>query len=101
MDNLEERLENIESLLLSQKTVFNFDEVASYTNLSKSYLYKLTSTGGIPCYKPLGKHIYFNKLEIDQWLQRNPKYLVDKDKLEEKASTYISVKKMGQPSNQA
>ena len=62
------RLRNIESLLLSQKTVLNFDEGADYTGLSKSYLYKLTCSGGIPCYKPQGKHIYFNKQEIDQWL---------------------------------
>ena len=66
MDNLQmiqmidERLKNIESLLSLQKTVLNFDEVAAYTGLSKSYLYKLTCSGGIPCYKPQGKHIYFN-----------------------------------------
>lgn len=36
---IDERLKNIESLLLSQKTVLNFDEVAAYTGLSKSYLH--------------------------------------------------------------
>ena len=64
-------LSNIEVLLLNQKTVLNLDEVATYTGLSKSYLYRLTSTGGIPCYKPHGKHIYFEKAEIDKWLLRN------------------------------
>ena len=76
MDNLKsinDRLRNIETLLLSQKKVLNFDEIKSYTGLSKSYLYKLTSSGGIPCYKPQGKHIYFNKPEIDQWLLSNRK----------------------------
>lgn len=68
---LEERLERIEGLLLSQKQVFTFDEVATYTGLSKSYLYKLTSRNDIPFYRPNGKQLYFNKLEIDAWLQRN------------------------------
>ena len=51
----------------------NFEETAQYTGLSKSYLYKLTSNGGIPCYKPNGKHIYFNKQEVDNWLLQNRK----------------------------
>lgn len=96
MDNLQsidERLSKIETLLLAQKTVLNFDEVAAYTGLSKSYLYKLTSTGGIPCYKPQGKHIYFNKQEIDQWLLQNRK--ATNQELESKASTHVTLKSGG------
>jgi excisionase family DNA binding protein len=92
---LEQRLRNIETLLLTQKTVLTFDEVASYTGLSKSYLYKLTSTAGIPHFKPQGKHIYFNKLEVDAWLQRNPTKPLNEAELEEQAATYITLKKMG------
>jgi excisionase family DNA binding protein len=58
-------------LLLSQKKVLTLDEVSDYTGLSKSFLYKLTCKNEIPCYKPLGKHIYFNKEEIDSWLLQN------------------------------
>jgi excisionase family DNA binding protein len=96
MDNLQsidDRLRNIETLLLSQKTVLNFDEVAAYTGLSKSYLYKLTCSGGIPCYKPQGKHIYFNKLEIDQWLQQNRK--ATNIELENEAATFVTLNKGG------
>jgi excisionase family DNA binding protein len=96
MDNLQsidDRLRNIETLLLTQKTVFNFDEVAAYTGLSKSYLYKLTCSGGIPCYKPQGKHIYFNKPEIDQWLLQNRKATISE--LDSQASTFITLKKGG------
>jgi excisionase family DNA binding protein len=92
---VEERLSNIETLLLSQKTVLNFDEVASYTGLSKSYLYKCTSNGTIPHFKPQGKHIYFNKIELDQWLQRNPVKPLNEVELKEQAETYITLKKMG------
>ncbi len=91
LQRIDERLSNIESLLLSQKTVLNFDEVATYTGLSKSYLYKLTSSGGIPCYKPQGKHIYFNKIEIDSWLMQNRKATTKE--LESEAATIVTLKK--------
>jgi excisionase family DNA binding protein len=95
LQQLEQRLRSIETLLLTQKTVLNFDEVVNYTGLSKSYLYKLTSSAGIPHFKPQGKHIYFNKLELDAWLQRNPIKPLNEAKLEEQAATYITLKKMG------
>lgn len=93
LQQIDARQRNIETLLLAQKTVLNFDEVAAYTGLSKSYLYKLTSTGGIPCYKPQGKHIYFNKQEIDQWLLQNRK--ATNQELENQASTLVTLKKGG------
>ncbi|WP_018476692.1 helix-turn-helix domain-containing protein [Pontibacter roseus] len=92
---LEERLRSIETLLLSQKTVLNFDEAASYTGLSKSYLYKLTSGAQICHYKPQGKHIYFNKIELDHWLQRNPVTPINADEIEQQAATYVALKNMG------
>ena len=69
--SLEQRVKKIEELLLSHKTVLTFDEVAIYTGLSKSYLYKLTSRSDIPFYRPNGKQLYFNKEEVDSWLLRN------------------------------
>lgn len=51
-NNIENRLDRIEKLLLSQKTVLNFEELVEYTRLSQSYLYKLTSKGDIPFYRP-------------------------------------------------
>ncbi len=96
MENLQDvndRLCNIETLLLSQKTVLNFDEVAAYIGFSKSYLYKLTSTGGIPCYKPHGKQIYFSKQELDQWLLQNRK--ATKDEIESQAATFGMLRKGG------
>jgi excisionase family DNA binding protein len=89
--SINEQLELIVSLLLSQKSVLNFDEVALYTGLSKSYLYKLSSQGGIPCYKPHGKHIYFNKLEIDNWLLQNRK--ATNTELDNQASTFVTLNK--------
>ena len=91
LQSINDRLSNIETLLLSQKTVLNFEEVAVYTGLSKSYLYKLTSSGGIPCYKPQGKHIYFSKTEIDKWLLQNRK--ATNTELESQAATFVELQK--------
>jgi excisionase family DNA binding protein len=74
MENLQEvleRLEKIESLLLTKKEMLNFDEVSAYTGLSKSYLYKLTSSSSIPHYKPNGKIIFFKTEEIRDWCLQN------------------------------
>jgi excisionase family DNA binding protein len=76
MDNIIiEKLNSIEKLLLEQQTmqkqVLNFNETCKYLELSQSHLYKLTSTGAIPHYKPNGKKIYFNRTELDNWLLRN------------------------------
>jgi len=84
---LNERLSRIENMLLSQKTVLNFEEASVYTGLSKSHLYKLTSTGGIPCYKPTGKKLYFNKEELDEWMLRNKK--LSQDEIDDKAENYL------------
>lgn len=70
---LDQRLDRIEKLLLSNKTVLTFDEASEYTGLSKSYIYKLTSSQRIPHSKPNGKIIFFNKEKLDNWLLNNEK----------------------------
>ncbi|MGS2739970.1 helix-turn-helix domain-containing protein [Sinomicrobium sp. M5D2P17] len=75
MDNLElsERLERIEKLLSTGKSVLTFTEACDYTGISRSYMYKLTSTGNIPHSKPNNKMIFFDKEKLDNWLLRNHK----------------------------
>lgn len=53
------------------KEVLTSDEAAKYMGVSKSYLYKLTMRQHIPHFKPMGKMCYFNRLELEQWLQSN------------------------------
>lgn len=72
MDRLTEQLNRIErNTLLAAKNVLTFDDVALLTGLSKSHLYKLTSTHQIPYYKPSGKNIYFDRKEVEDWLRHN------------------------------
>lgn len=53
------------------KEVLTSDEAAKYMGVSKSYLYKLTMKQQIPHFKPMGKMCYFNRQELEQWLQSN------------------------------
>ena len=62
MQSIEERLTNLERINQGAKTILTLEEVAKYTNYSKSYIYK-----------PNGKQLYFKRTEIDEWLLTNRK----------------------------
>lgn len=68
------------------KEVLTSDEAARYMGISKSYLYKLTMRGEIPHFKPMGKMCYFNRVELEQWLQRNR--VATSEEIEQKAQNY-------------
>ncbi len=71
LDKLSEIANKLDEQNLLQKTVLNFNEACSYLDVSQSHLYKLTSTRQIPHFCPQGKKLYFNRTELDVWLQRN------------------------------
>ena len=61
----------IDKTLFCTKEVLTAEKTARYMGISKSYLYKLTMRGEIPHYKPMGKMCYFNRAEVERWLQSN------------------------------
>ncbi len=61
----------MDSMNYYTKEVLTGDEVARYMGVSKSYLYKLMFRKEIPYYKPMGKLCFFNRKEIEAWLQKN------------------------------
>ncbi|HPD64248.1 MAG TPA: helix-turn-helix domain-containing protein [Bacteroidia bacterium] len=65
-----------------QKQVLNLKEVSQYTGLSMSYLYKKTHKNEIPFYKPNGKIIFIDRLELEAWLKRNRNKTIDELKQE-------------------
>ncbi|RZL05675.1 MAG: DNA-binding protein [Pedobacter sp.] len=72
--SLDQKLEEIAKCLdelrrYQQKAMLNLEEAAIYLSLSKSTLYKHTSAGNIPYYKPNGKLILFSRSDLDNWLQ--------------------------------
>lgn len=73
---MSEELQQVADLITANtifctKEVLTSDEAARYMGVSKSYLYKLTMNQQIPHFKPMGKMCYFNRLELEQWLQSN------------------------------
>jgi excisionase family DNA binding protein len=92
MDDLVlQKLESIERMLKEQgllkKDVLNFNETAEYLEVSHSHLYKLTSSGTVPAYKPNGKKLYFNRHELDKWLLNNKQ--VSNEEIEQQAADYL------------
>lgn len=73
MNEIMKRFDRLEQLtLLGAKNVLTLDEVCFLTGLAKSSLYKLTANKAIPHYRADGgKHIYFKKSEVEDWLTRN------------------------------
>ena len=76
--------------ILCTKEVLTTDEAAKYLGVSKSYLYKLTMQQKIPHYKPLGKMCYFNRVELEQWLQTNR--VSTDEEISQKAQSYCMKK---------
>ena len=59
------------NIINTTKEVLTSDEAAKYMGISKSYLYKLTILRRVPHFKPTGKMCYFNRHELENWLQSN------------------------------
>jgi excisionase family DNA binding protein len=84
LDRLEQKLEE-QNLLM--KEVLNFNDACNYLTISASHLYKLTSQKSIPHFCPQGKKLYFNRTELDEWLQRNRQ--TPTDEIESMAANYL------------
>lgn len=55
---------------LLQKEVLTLAEASQMTGISKSHLYKNTSSRSIPFYKPSKKLIFFRRSEIEDWITK-------------------------------
>ncbi len=71
--SIEHKLENLAALIqqikqVQPKAIMNLEEAASYLRISKSTLYKHTSTGKIGFYKPNGKVILFSVEDLNKWI---------------------------------
>ena len=85
--NVFDKLTAIESLLVAtQPKPLTLKEAAEFLDFSRSYLYRLTSQGRVPCYKPEGKRVYFDRAELVDWLKRNRNRT--QEETEEKAASY-------------
>lgn len=67
---------------LPERKILNFEMAAEYLGISKSHLYKLTSTNRIEFYRPMGKLIFFNIDKLDEFLMQNKIRSVDEINIE-------------------
>lgn len=49
----------------------NTSEAARYLGFQRTYLYKLIAAKKIPCHNPTGRHVLFDKSELDEWVRRH------------------------------
>ncbi len=66
-------------------------DLAEYTGLKVSYLYKLHHQGKISGYRPFGKLLWFDLDEIDKILMSNKTFSIHDTELE--ANTFSLLKK--------
>ena len=75
--NMKEDLQRLADLITAniigtEKEVLTSDECARYLGVSKSCLYKWTCSRQIPHFKsPTGKMCFFNRREVEAWMQSN------------------------------
>jgi excisionase family DNA binding protein len=91
MENILKKLEKLEVLIERQyilsREILSLEEAAAYLQLSKSCLYKMTSSKEINYYVPGGKKIYFRRNELDNWVFKSKVNSVNEFDIE--AESYI------------
>ena len=96
-----ERLNTIENLIKSLKKIdpvlnspvneiLNMNEAAAYLGLTKSYLYKMTSSRMIP-HSKLGKKIIFWRNELYDWISAHK--VKTNTEIEQEANEYLVKRK--------
>lgn len=64
------KLTTIIDLMTTNKDVLNVNDLHIMTGFAKSTIYRYTMDGVIPHYKQ-GNKLFFDKLEIENWLKEN------------------------------
>lgn len=72
LDELISQLERVEKIAYTAKDFLSIDEAAEYLQLSKSHVYKMTSSKEFTVYKPNGKTIFILRDDLNEWIKRNP-----------------------------
>lgn len=81
------KLNNLEQQFKQDEKPFSLIEASKYLNVSKSYLYKLTSAKKITHFKPNGKKIYFQKSDLNNWIYRNK--MKSDSEIDQEANDYV------------
>ena len=79
IEELQKRMEAVEDILDNAKEVLTVEEASRFMDIARSSLYKMTSDRSIPFYRPNGKMIYFEKVDILAWIRQNHVMATKKD----------------------
>lgn len=82
-----------DNIIFCTKKVLTSEEAAKYMGISLSYLYKLTMRMQIPHSKPMGKMVYFDRGELEQWLMSGR--IATEAEINQQAQTYCLKQKGG------
>ena len=72
INKIYELLDEIKRLINHKNLeLLDVNQAAEYLKLQRSYIYSLIHQKKIPYYKPLGKRVYFNKRELNEWITKS------------------------------
>ena len=60
-----------EMMAICQKPILTAKEMAAYMGIKLSTLYKMTHNNVLPYSKPNGKMIFFDRVEVENWMRSN------------------------------
>lgn len=83
--------------VIPEKEILSFKEALVYLDVSKSFLYKLTSSRAITFSKPNGGKLYFKKSDLSAWMAQN--VLKSTRVLEEEINNNLNKRKDGKKIN--
>lgn len=64
-------MKNYKKMNTAEKQVLSFNEALELMDVSKSFLYKLTSERNINFFKPNNGKIYFRRSDLEGWMMQN------------------------------
>ena len=71
MNQILSELKDIKELLQLPQPVFTLRQFCKFADISKDYVYKLTSSGRLKFYRPFGKKIYIDREDAIEILKQN------------------------------
>lgn len=75
-----------EMMAICQKPILTAKEMAIYMGIKLSTLYKMTHNNVLPYSKPNGKMIFFDRVEVENWMRSN-RYATEQE-LSQQAAAY-------------
>jgi prophage regulatory protein len=78
----------VEQTPIHLKRVLNLQEASAWTGYTERHMRKLVAIGQVPCSKPNGGFLRFDRFALDEWMLGNPK--TRREKVETEAATYVT-----------